>query len=146
MSLGAMKRCCQLMLRFAERRTVATGRLLDNPVTRYRLDTMTKAIRAVEALVYTITRRLDEGGAVPLEAYFACKASAPELLWNAVDNLIQLLGGRGYVDTNIAPRLMRDARLLRIFEGPTETMIAFLGSRVLTEGDSVYHFLSGDLG
>ena len=36
-SLGGMKRCAQLMELYSSRRSIATGRLLDNPVTRARL-------------------------------------------------------------------------------------------------------------
>ncbi|MFM7370004.1 MAG: acyl-CoA dehydrogenase family protein, partial [Sphaerospermopsis kisseleviana] len=43
------------------------------------------------------------------------------------DNLVQLLGGRGYIESNIAPQIFRDARLFRIFEGPTETLQMHLG-------------------
>ena len=44
MSLGGMKRCAQLMRRYAERRSISTGRLLDNPVTLTRLNDLSAAI------------------------------------------------------------------------------------------------------
>ncbi|MGD1922458.1 MAG: phosphopantetheine-binding protein, partial [Pleurocapsa sp.] len=49
----------------------------------------------------------------------------------AADSLVQFLGGRGYVESNLAPQRLRDARVLRIFEGPTETLNMFLGSRIV---------------
>ncbi len=60
-SLGGMKRCAQLMLRYSERRNVSTGRLLDNPVTLVRLRDLTAAITALETLVFTIAQLLDRG-------------------------------------------------------------------------------------
>ena len=39
--LGVMKRCAQLMVRYAGRRTIATGRLLENPITLAKLSTLT---------------------------------------------------------------------------------------------------------
>ena len=60
--------------------------------------------------------------------------------------MVQLLGGRGYIETNIAPQILRDARLLRIFEGPTETLNMFLGSRVIHKGEELDQFLSETLG
>jgi hypothetical protein len=60
--------------------------------------------------------------------FFVCKILGPEYLWFAADNLVQWLGGRGYLESNEAPQLLRDARLFRIFEGPTETMKVQLGS------------------
>ena len=140
-SVGGMKRCAQLMLRYASRRSVATGKLLDNPVTMIRLNQLSAAITAVEVLVSRLAQLLDRGVSLPEEAYIACKTSGPEFLWQATDGLIQLLGGRGYIETNIAPQLLRDARLLRIFEGPTETLHLFLGSRVFNQPQTIERFL-----
>lgn len=139
--IGGMKRCAQMMMRYAERRTISTGRLLENPLTLMRLSDLTAAIAATEALVYTIAERLDAGATVPVEAYTVCKTAAPEFLWQATDHLVQMLGGRGYIETNIAPQLLRDARILRIFEGPTETLNLFLGSRVMHEFTALSQFL-----
>ena len=129
-SVGGMKRCVQLMVRYSSRRSVSTGRLLNNPVTLTRLSDITMAVTAVETLVNQIAQRLDQRESVPVEAYTACKISAPELFWQAADTLVQTLGGRGYIETNIAPQILRDARVLRIFEGPTETLEMFLGARI----------------
>ncbi|ARI66482.1 AMP-binding protein [Coxiella burnetii] len=56
-----------------------------------------------------------------------CKIFGPEFLGFGVDRLVQLLGGRGYIESNQVPQLFRDARLLRIFEGPTEMLLMYLG-------------------
>ena len=141
-SVGAMKRCAQLMVRYADRRQVATGRLLENPVSLARLEDIVSATDATEALAYKVAGWIDEGANVPVEAYVACKTSGPEFLWQATDYLVQLLGGRGYVETNVAPQLLRDARLLRIFEGPTETLNSYLGANVLHRGESVFDLLA----
>jgi acyl-CoA synthetase (AMP-forming)/AMP-acid ligase II/alkylation response protein AidB-like acyl-CoA dehydrogenase/acyl carrier protein len=142
MSIGGMKRCAQLMLRYATRRTIATGSLLDNPMTLHRLHDLTTSITAVETLVKRISRLLDRGISLPEEAYMACKTAGTEFFWQAADRLMQLLGGRGYLENNIAPQIMRDARLMRIFEGPTETLYMFLGSRILNHPEQVDTLIS----
>lgn len=135
--VGGMKRCAQLMLRYAGRREVAGGRLLDHPVTLARLDGLTGAIGALEALVSALGAHDDHGngyGGLPQEACMACKCVASELLWEAADMLMQLLGGRGYLEPNLAPLLMRDARVMRILEGPTEALYVHLGAGALDGG------------
>ncbi len=132
--VGAMKRCAQLMLRYAGRREVAGGRLLDHPVTLARLDSLTCAIGALEALVRALAPLDDRGAGLPQEACMACKCVASELLWEATDVLMQLLGGRGYLEPNLAPLLMRDARVMRILEGPTEALYVHLGTGALDGG------------
>jgi acyl-CoA synthetase (AMP-forming)/AMP-acid ligase II/alkylation response protein AidB-like acyl-CoA dehydrogenase/acyl carrier protein len=128
--VGAMKRCAQLMARYASRRDIAGGRLLENPVTLLRLHDLDCAIGAAEALVDALASTIDDGAALPLDACSACKCVLSELLWETVDRLMQMLGGRGYLETNLAPQLLRDARVLRILEGPSEALYAHLGALV----------------
>jgi acyl-CoA synthetase (AMP-forming)/AMP-acid ligase II/alkylation response protein AidB-like acyl-CoA dehydrogenase/acyl carrier protein len=144
--VGAMKRCAQLMGRYAARREIASGRLADNPVTVARLQELTSAIFASEALVYALAARLDRGAAVPPEAYLACKTSTTELLGVAADQLVQMLGGRGYIEANGAPQILRDARVLRILEGPTETLYAHLGAALAQPFGPLQAFIAADLG
>ncbi len=140
-SLGGMKRCAQLMLRYSQRRVISTGNLIHNPIILSRLNELTAAITAIETLVYCIAKQLDRGKFVPVEAYTVCKIAATELFWKAADHLVQILGGRGYIETNFAPQILRDARVLRIFEGPTETLNFYLGSRVLHQNQDLEQFI-----
>ncbi len=146
MSVGGLKRCAQLMLRYASRREISTARLLDNPITLAHLSELTAATTALETLVVRIAELLDRGDFVPVEAYVACKTAGPEFLWKAADRLVQLLGGRGYIETNIASQILRDARVFRIFEGPTEALNMFLGSCVFHQNGELHQFLCNGLG
>ncbi len=134
-SVGGMKRCAQLMARYADRRSVATGRLLDHPVTRSRLGELAAAAAAAEALTDIAAAHLDAGRPVPHEVFAALKTAAAESLWQAADHLVQGLGGRGYVETNLAPQILRDARVFRIFEGPSEALYQFIGASLLQSGE-----------
>jgi len=140
--VGAMKRCLQLMARYAARREIAGGRLLDNPVTLLRLHELDCAIQAGEAMVDALAASIDAGAPLPLDACGACKCVLSELLWEAVDRLAQMLGGRGYLENNLAPQLLRDARVLRILEGPSEALYAHLGALVRQPGNAMVQALA----
>ena len=71
--VGGMKKCAQLMLRYASRRSVSTGRLLDNPVTLARLGELNAEITCLEVLITRIAQLLDAGIFVPVEPYVVCK-------------------------------------------------------------------------
>ncbi|WP_181919684.1 AMP-binding protein [Alkalilimnicola ehrlichii] len=141
MSLGVLKRCVQLMVRYADRREVSTGRLLENPVSIQRLDDLRAAVTVVQAMVDGMADCVDRQVPIPPEVYAACKIVAPEWVWTGVDQLVQMLGGRGYVENNPASRMMRDIRLFRIMEGPTESLASFFGSRVLGSSSDFNAFL-----
>ncbi len=127
-TIGAMKRCAILADKYANRRRIATGLLGHNPVTKRKLADFTFRTEAAEHLVFSVLDAVDREIPVPPAILAACKIAASELLGEAADDLIQLLGGRGYIEPNLAPRIWRDARILRVFEGPTETLLAHLGS------------------
>jgi alkylation response protein AidB-like acyl-CoA dehydrogenase len=130
-SLGAMKRCAQLMLRYASRRRVSTGRLLESPTTLNVLSEMTLKITAVQVLVDRLVRILDDGDYPSEEACMIAKIVASDSLWQVADDLVETLGGRGYMENNIAPQILRDCRMLRIGEGANELMTLSVGRRVL---------------
>jgi len=145
-AVGMMKRAAQLMTRYARQRPMATGRLLDNVVTRDHLTRITTESAALEAFVYAFAGWMDASVEVPKECFAAIKALAAESAFTAVDRLVQLLGGRGYIETNVAPQMLRDVRLMRIFEGPTETMQMFVGSRLAAASPVFFAFLRDQLG
>ncbi len=150
MSLGAMKRCFQIMTEYAAKRPIIDGLLLNNAVTLQRLSDIRGATLATEAMVETLAllqeqEKQTNSKIIPIEIYAAVKVFAPEYCWQAVDQLMQMLGGRGYTENNIAPRLLRDTRLFRIFEGPTEALTAFLGARVANDSPQLQRFFTEHL-
>jgi acyl carrier protein len=120
--------------------------LAENAVSVVRLQGLTASIQACEALVYTIATQIDLGHEPAAEVYVACKAAATEALGDAADLLVQMLGGRGYIEANGAPQILRDARVLRILEGPTETLYAHLGAALAKPGGAGRAFLADALG
>ena len=148
--LGSMKRCVQLVHRYTSRRQISAGaRLLENPITLQRLGAVLAMIDLVEASVTLTATYLDREHYLPRELYIVCKVAGSEFLWNTIDISIQALGGRGYLENNMLPQIMRDARVARIFEGPTETLLAFMGSKIIKENNNsevlrFIHLLGGD--
>jgi len=131
MALGGMKRCAQVMERFASRRRISTGRLIDNGVTRERLFATHGAIASLEALLDVLLDARASAEPPPGEGCMALKVVASELLWETVDATIQLLGARGYAESNGICTMLRDARFLRLGEGPTEALLMQVGAAAL---------------
>jgi alkylation response protein AidB-like acyl-CoA dehydrogenase len=144
--VGAMKRCIQLALRFAGRRSIATGALVEHPVILAYLGEAVAQTRAAEALVREVARLLDEGEGAPAELFAVCKATASEFLWQTVDRALQILGGRGYDESNGIAQMLRDARVGRIFEGTTEALLAFAGAWALNPRSELDAYLREELG
>lgn len=142
LTVGAMKRCVQLLQRFTSRRRISTGLLADNGVYLETLGTAAARIEMMQAWVRLLARLRDEGAAVPSEAYAIAKVAGTEWLWETVDTTMQFMGGRGYIETNLVPQMLRDARLLRIFEGPSEALLAHLGAAFAKGRPTLIPFLA----
>jgi alkylation response protein AidB-like acyl-CoA dehydrogenase/3-oxoacyl-(acyl-carrier-protein) synthase/acyl carrier protein len=140
-SLGAMKRCMHLVERFATRRSIAGGSLGNNTSYLAFLDTVLSMAESVAALIEATAQRVDRHETVPAEVFAAVKVVATESLGHVVDMSMQFTGGRGYIDVNPLSQLFRDARLMRIFEGPTETLLSHIGSSFVGSGRAVNEFI-----
>jgi len=96
---------------------------------------MSESAYAAEAMAYTTTALIDGGHPdASLEAA-ACKIFGSEAMWDVVNRCISLMGGLGFADGPGAPpfaRMMRDSRILSIFEGENRILrllIALQGVR-----------------
>lgn len=141
-ALGGMKRAIQLSDNYVQNRSISTGKLVENPVAVVVRNQAVLSIKSTEHLLFKVTELLDQGICVPPVLLSACKVASSEWLWSIVDAALQLLGGRGYIETNGMAQLMRDARVMRIFEGPTETLSAHIGSVLKTGYKDVEQFIS----
>jgi alkylation response protein AidB-like acyl-CoA dehydrogenase len=129
MSLGAIERAAQLLHRYATRRRVGTGLLGAHPDT---LDALARAAGAADlarAIVTFAAGAIDRGETIDDAYLAAAKIVIPELAFETVDAMLQRAGGRGYLEPSGFAQLLRDVRLFRIFEGPTEALTSHLGAR-----------------
>ncbi len=144
--VGALRRSVQLLERFATRREIATGRLIDHPVTRIAQGLGSVRIAACEALLEVIADALDAGREVDAELFAIAKVAGSEFCWDGADRLMQGVGSRGYDEANGIPQLLRDARVTRIFEGPSEPLLAFVGASALSPRSDLLRALREELG
>jgi alkylation response protein AidB-like acyl-CoA dehydrogenase len=135
MAMGAAMRSLELAQRFAKGREVATGSLADNGRIRQVLAEAGAAVQAVETLISHIATWRDAGQDVPDAWYFCAKILGCELGWSAIDTALQVLGARGFLDTNTIGQHFRDYRLFRIFEGSTEAITVYLGTTLVKNPD-----------
>ncbi|HZT41126.1 MAG TPA: AMP-binding protein [Chthonomonadaceae bacterium] len=139
LALGATERCAQLILRYASRREIETGLLLHNPQAALKISALVHRIALTHESLSRCVASLDAGDPIVPEIAMALKVSATDTLNFAADLLMQVLGGRGYMENNLAPQIFRDARLLSIGEGANEGLVAALGRSIrLTDAVPAY--------
>ncbi|QNM98207.1 acyl-CoA dehydrogenase family protein [Chitinimonas koreensis] len=138
---GAVWRLLQLMVRYTSRRRVGETLLYGNDHVQAVILEHWRAASALDLLVRRIGIALDGGASLPPEVHAAAKLVATELLWAAADAAMQLLGGRAYCENNPVAQIWRDARITRVFEGPSETIASYLGQQLLREPSALLQHL-----
>lgn len=124
---GGVKRCVELAAEFARGR-VQFGR----PIARYELiqgkiAAMAADAYTAESMAYFTTALADRGDVDYALESAAAKVWTSEALDRAVDEVVQIAGGRGFVKGYPYERMYRDARITRIFEGTNEILRLFVG-------------------
>src|SRR5262245_26245994 len=127
-SAGLMRMALAQAIHHARYRTVLQKRLADQPMMRTVLADMALEVEAATALTLRLARSFDLAEGDPREAararlltpavkYWVCKR-APGLICEAME----CLGGSGYVEESILPRLYREAPVNAIWEGSGNVM------------------------
>jgi hypothetical protein len=104
--------------------------LLDNPQAGVSISDMLHRIKVVQETLTYCAARLDAGEPIVPEIAMSAKVSATDTGTFSADLLVQLLGGRGYMENNLAPQIFRDTRMLTIGEGANEALVAAIGRSV----------------
>jgi putative acyl-CoA dehydrogenase len=127
-SAGLMRMALAQALHHARHRSVFGKRLADQPMMRAVLADIALEVEAATALTLRLCRSFDLAARDPSEAararlltpavkFFACKR-APGLIYEAME----CLGGNGYVEESLLPRLYREAPVNAIWEGSGNVM------------------------
>jgi alkylation response protein AidB-like acyl-CoA dehydrogenase len=123
---GGAKELIGLMTRYAGERVQFGHPLADFEVTQRKMASLAADTYAADAMLGLLSATMDRADAdYALEA--AClKVFASDLVWRAADEMVQVAGGRGFVQPYPYERLLRNARINRIFEGANEILRLFI--------------------
>ena len=153
--LGNARRALVESLCYARQRRAFGGALIDKPLMRRKLAEMIVDVEAAQALVFDGTgatnhrqpRSVPQRIAVPVTKLKVCRLGI-----TAASDAIEIHGGNGYIETWPVARLLRDAQVNTIWEGPDnilcldvrrgivqtrahETLLARLHDAVSVSGD-----------
>lgn len=132
-SVGGMKRLLDLSLRHAQERKQFGRRLSEFALIRGKLARMVVDCYAAESAVNLTAGLLDRGFEdTAVEAAIA-KVLATEAFWRTADEALQLAGGAGYMRALPYERVLRDARINRIFDGTNDVLRLFIALTTVSD-------------
>jgi putative acyl-CoA dehydrogenase len=127
-SAGFMRMALVQAVNHCRYRSVFQRHLYDQPMMRAVLCDLALEVEGAVALIMRLARAFDQAASDPREAayarlvtpaakYWICK-TAPSFIYEAME----CLGGNGYVEESILPRLYREAPVNAIWEGSGNVM------------------------
>jgi acyl-CoA dehydrogenase family protein 9 len=123
---GAAKVVLGEMVRYASQRVQFGRPIVEFEITQRKVATLAADIYAADAMLGVLASLVDRTDSdFSLEAA-CCKVFASDMIWRASDEAVQVAGGRGFVQPYPYERMLRDARINRIFEGTNEVLRLFI--------------------
>ncbi len=141
-STGLMRQALAQALHHTAHREAFGKRLVDQPLMRAVLADLALEVEAATALMLRLAEAFDHAGddegegafariATAVGKYWVCKR-APAMIYEAME----CLGGPGYVEESILPRLYREAPVNAIWEGSGNVMCLDVLRAMVREPDS----------
>nr|WP_283126719.1 MULTISPECIES: acyl-CoA dehydrogenase family protein [Providencia] len=129
-SLGIARAAMECALGWVKERQIGKKPLAAYQGTQWRLADMHTQLEAARMLTWNAAERRDTGERFSLQSATA-KLFAAECAGFVTDAALQLHGGYGYIRDLPLERYVRDARILRIFEGTSEIQKIIISRAVL---------------
>ncbi|MBE7183243.1 MAG: acyl-CoA dehydrogenase family protein [Methylobacterium mesophilicum] len=128
--VGAAKRLCEEMVRFARERVQFGKPLAGHQLVQAMLADSATETFAGRAMVLEAARRFDKGERIVAEAASA-KLFCSEMVGRVADRAVQVHGGAGYMRDTPVERFYRDVRLFRLYEGTSQIQQIIIAREML---------------
>ncbi|MCB5234771.1 MAG: acyl-CoA dehydrogenase family protein [Candidatus Cloacimonetes bacterium] len=100
---------------------------------QFMLADMATQIEAARALVFQTARMIDAGAKRYAKESAMCKYYASDVAMKVTVDAVQILGGYGYMKEYPVEKMMRDAKILQIYEGTNQIQRGIVASHLLKE-------------
>jgi acyl-CoA dehydrogenase len=129
-AVGLMRRCLDECVKYARERKAFGVPIAEHQLVAAMLAEMKIRIEATSLLVRKAAWNLDKGVRDPVLSSCAKAYGADAAMATAVD-AVQVFGGYGYVKDYPVEKLMRDAKILQIYEGTAQVQRLVIARSVL---------------
>ena len=101
--------------------------------TQFKFANMATEIEAARALIYQVSKMIDEGSKDFSKESAMSKLYASEVAMRVSTEAVQIFGGYGYSKEYPIEKYMRDAKITTIYEGTSEIQRGVIGLSVIKE-------------
>ncbi len=131
-AVGIARTAMELATQYAKKRIQFGVPIAQHQAVQFILADMVKDIEAARLLVYKAAWQADQGLRNSKEAAIA-KAFSADVAMKVTTNAVQVYGGAGYTKWHPVEKLMRDAKVIQIYEGTAQIMRLIIARQLLRE-------------
>jgi acyl-CoA dehydrogenase len=130
MSVGVARAAFEHAMKYSKERVQFGMPIAMNQAVHFLLADMAMDIEAARLLTLKSAWLLDQGRRNTKESSFA-KAFAADLAMRVTTDAVQIFGGYGYMKDYPVEKLMRDAKLLQIYEGTSQIQRLVIAKEIM---------------
>jgi acyl-CoA dehydrogenase len=118
-AVGLMRRCVDECVRYAKERKTFGTPIMNHQAVQFMIADMAMKCEATRLLAMKAATLLDRGERSSLISAYAKALGADSAMQSAID-AVQVFGGNGFIKDYPVEKLMRDAKILQIYEGTSQ--------------------------
>ncbi len=118
---------------FARQRVQFGHPIISFQAVQHMLADMATDIEAARSLVYSVARYADSGAKEVSKESAMAKVFATDVGMRVTMNAVQVMGGSGYMREYPVEKMMRDAKILQIYEGTNQIQRNVIGQALIKE-------------
>ena len=131
--VGVAQGAFEEAVKFARQRVQFGHPIISFQAVQHMLADMATEIEAARALVYAVARYADSGVKEFTKESAMAKVFATDMAMRVTTNAVQVMGGSGYMREYPVEKMMRDAKILQIYEGTNQIQRNVIGQALIKE-------------
>jgi butyryl-CoA dehydrogenase len=132
-AVGVAQGAFEEAVKFARQRVQFGHPIISFQAIQHMLADMATEIEAARALVYAVARYADSGAKDFTKDSAMAKVFATDMAMRVTTNAVQVMGGSGYMREYPVEKMMRDAKILQIYEGTNQIQRNVIGQELIKE-------------
>jgi alkylation response protein AidB-like acyl-CoA dehydrogenase len=131
--VGVAQGAYEEAVKFARQRVQFGHPVISFQAVQHMLADMATEIEAARAIVYAVARYVDSGARDITKESAMAKVFATDMAMRVTTNALQVMGGSGYMREYPVEKMMRDAKILQIYEGTNQIQRNVIGQALIKE-------------
>ncbi len=127
---GIMRRCLEESIAYAKERKTFGVPIAEHQMVQTMIAEMGIRYEATRLMMLKAASQIDKGGRNSLVASYSKAFGADSAMQSAID-AVQVFGGNGYITEYPVEKLMRDAKILQIYEGTSQIQRVVIARNLL---------------